>query len=266
GMTHLPDGSLLVATSVPNGDGGFFASTGQLQRLVDANGDGVADGTGTVLAADLQGTVVAVACGGPLLFVTSAESGRERISILRQGRSWSDPLPLVGGIDFHFVDFEHTTYGLAVRPYSANAHRYELFFNVGASGNDTAGRTVDVSGLVSATLDDATLYRVVVTDTGKTVTVSTPELVATGLRNAAAFLFEPATGDLLITDNGIDTPGNPLEALSADEIDRIPAARIGGQPEDFGFPDSYVAYPSGDVVGHRGIPPEIAFQPIAGSE
>src|SRR5262249_15263343 len=81
GMIHLPDGSLLVATSPPNGDGGYFTSTGELRRLVDADGDGVADDEGTVLAGDLPGTIVAVARGGPLLFVTSAESGRERISI-----------------------------------------------------------------------------------------------------------------------------------------------------------------------------------------
>ncbi|HEY7030418.1 MAG TPA: hypothetical protein VH482_03775 [Thermomicrobiales bacterium] len=266
GMTRLPDGSLLVASSPPNGDGGYFTSTGELRRLVDNDDDGVADDEGTVLATDLPGTIVAVARGGSLLFVTSAEPGRESISILRAGRSWSDPLTLVGSIDFHFVDFEHTTYGLAVRPYTATARRYELFFNVGASGNDTAGRTVDVSGLVSATLDDAALYRVAVEDTGETPVVSAPELIATGLRNAAAFLFEPATGDLLLADNGIDTPGDWLEALSADEIDRIPAAALGGEPEDFGFPDSYVAYRSDDVVGDRGIPPEIAFHPIAGSE
>jgi glucose/arabinose dehydrogenase len=265
GMTPLPDGSLLVATSVPTG-GGYFSSTGELRRLIDEDGDGVADDAGTVLAADLPGTLVAVARGGTLLFVTSAESGRESISVLRRGRSWSDPLTRVGRIDFHFDQFEHQTYGLAVRPYGADDHRYELFFNVGASGNDAAGRTVDVSGLVTATLDDAALYRVVVEDTGGTPAVSSPELIATGLRNAAAFAFDPATGDLLIADNGIDTPDNPLEALSADEIDRIPAADIGGEPEDFGFPESYVAYRSGKVIGDRGIAPTIAFQPIAGAE
>lgn len=266
GMTRLPDGSLLVAESVPNGNGGFFDSTGELRRFVDAKGDGVAGDQGTVLASGLPGTLVAVARGGSFLFVTSAQAGRESISILRAGRSWSDRLSLLGSLDFHFVDSEHQTYGLAVRPYAANAHRFELFFNVGAYANDAAGRTVAVTGLVSATLVDASLYRVVVEDTGKTPAVSAPELIATGLRNAAAFTFEPTTGDLLITDNGIDTPGNPNEAFSADEIDRIPAADIGGKPEDFGFPDSYVAYPSGEAVGHRGIAPEIAFLPIAGSE
>src|SRR5215213_7961249 len=43
GMLHVPDGSLLVATSNPTG-GSYFASTGVLVRLVDADGDGHADG------------------------------------------------------------------------------------------------------------------------------------------------------------------------------------------------------------------------------
>jgi glucose/arabinose dehydrogenase len=266
GMTSLPDGSLLVAESVPNAGDGFFDSTGELVRFVDSKGDGGADDAGTVLASDLPGTLVAVARGGSLLFVTSAEAGRESISVLRRGKTWHDPLSLVGAIDFRFDNFEHQTYGLAVRPYAAKGRRYELYFNVGASGNDTAGRTVDLSGLVTATLADAALYRVGVEDTGDAVTVSPPTTIATGLRNAAAFAFDPRTGDLLITDNGIDTPSDPQEGFSADELDRIPAAAIGRQPADFGFPDSYVAYRTGTIVGHRGSLPAIAFQPIAGSE
>jgi glucose/arabinose dehydrogenase len=265
GMAPLPDGSLLVGTSVPT-DGGMFSSTGALRRLVDADGNGVADDAGTVLAGDLPGTIVAVVRGGALVFATSAAAGRERISILRRGDSWSEPLVLVGSIDFHFVQFDHQSYGLAVRLSPAKDRRYELFFNVGASGNDTAGRTVDVSGLVEATLQDAALYRVEVKDTGATPVVSTPELIATGLRNAAAFVFDPDTGDLLIAENGIDTPDDRIVALSADELDRIPADAIGGEAEDFGFPRTYVDYHTGEVVGEGGLPPEIAFRPIVGSE
>jgi glucose/arabinose dehydrogenase len=155
---------------------------------------------------------------------------------------------------------------LAVRPHGDDPDRVELFFNVGASGNDTSGKTVRLTGLVSATVDDAALYRVVVDDTGPALTISTPELIATGLRNAAAFGFAPGSGDLIITDNGIDTPGDELVALSADEINRIPANQIGGAPEDFGFPDSYVEYATGATIRDRGLPPIVAFRPIDGSE
>jgi hypothetical protein len=37
-------------------------------------------------------------------------------------------------------------------------------------------------------------------------------------------------------DNGIDGLDNPDEPLSADELDRIPAADIGGAVEHIGFP------------------------------
>jgi hypothetical protein len=57
-----------------------------------------------------------------------------------------------------------------------------------------------------------------------------------------------------------------LIALSADELNRIPADQIGGDPEDFGFPDSYVNYATGEIIGDRGIPPLIAFRPINRSE
>lgn len=265
GLVAMPDGSLLVGTSVPV-YGGYFGSTGEILRLTDADGDGVADDEGTVLARDLPGTIVAVARGGALLFVTSAEGGRERISMLRRDGSWSDELTLAGSIDFHFNQFDHQTYSLAVRHSDDAVRHYELFFNVGASGNDSSGRIVETTGLVESALEDASIYRVTVEDTGSEPIVSTPELVATGLRNAAAIAFAPDTGDLLIADNGIDTPSDRIVALSADEIDRIPAAAIGDAVEDFGFPNTYVNYHSGETVGGEGIAPDVAFVPITGSE
>lgn len=265
GMVRLPDDSLLVATSVPAG-GGYFDSAGELRRFVDEDRDGVADDGGTVVAEGLPGTIVALAQGGDLVFATSAEAGRERISVLRRGESWADPLTPVGSINFRFVGFDHQSYGLAVRPIAGEDGRYELLFNVGASGNDTAGRTVNVTGLVTATLEDASLYRVVVEDTGERPILSEPALIATGLRNAAAFVFAPNTGDILIAENGIDTPSDRIVALSADEVDRIPADAIGEGPVDFGFPERYVDYQTGEIVGDRGVDPAVAFLPLDGSE
>ncbi|MGH2532890.1 MAG: PQQ-dependent sugar dehydrogenase [Thermomicrobiales bacterium] len=265
GMTSLPDGSILVGTSRPVG-GSYFQSSGELLRLVDADGDGAADDERTVLAHNLPGTITAVARAGNLVFVTSAEKGRERISFWRSDGDWQAPLELVGSIDFRFELFEHQTYGLAVSEYADDPRRVDLFFNVGAYANFAAGGTVDVDGLVSATLQDASIYRVTVEDNDGPVTVSDPELIATGLRNAAAFVIDPASGDLLIAENGIDTPDDRLEAFSADELDRIAAAEIGGEPEDFGFPASYVAYRTGEVVGEGGEPLLVTFQPLDGSE
>ena len=40
--------------------------------------------------------------------------------------------------------------------------------------------------------------------------------------------IDPATGDLVFADNGIDGNDGGNEAWSTDELDRIPAAQIGG--------------------------------------
>ena len=51
GVVAEPDGSLLVALNKPpTGGTNFYDTTGQVIRLVDTNGDGVADGSPTLLA------------------------------------------------------------------------------------------------------------------------------------------------------------------------------------------------------------------------
>jgi glucose/arabinose dehydrogenase len=269
GMIILPDGSLLYGSSVPiAGGGSYFASTGELIRVTDQNDDGVADDEGTVLAKGMPGTITALERAGNLIAVTSAEVGKERISFLRRGADWSSPLELVGSINFDCHHFEHQSYGLLARKHAGSNDECDLFFNIGAHGNDAAGATVPTSGLITATLDDATVYMVTIKDSGpgKSPAVSAPVLIATGLRNAMAMAFEPGPGDLLLVDNGIDGLEHPREPLSVDELDRIPADKIGGDPEDFGFPESYIEYRTGAQIGSGGIAPEMTFQPIDGSE
>ncbi len=266
GMAELVDGSLLVATSVPT-EGSYYASIGELRRLVDADEDGVADGPGTVLFTGLPGAMTALRRAGNLFGVVSVEPGAERITVLRAGATPADPLVLVGSIDFAYpTPMDHGTYELAMRAAPGRPGRYDLFFNVGSAGNDVAGGSVSVSGLVTGTLQDASIYRVTVDDRGETTIFSDPTLVATGLRNAAGLAVDPASGDLFIADNGIDTPEARLEALGADELNRIPADEIGGDAEDFGFPDAYVDYRTGRPVGERGLPPVVAFGPLGGVE
>src|SRR5580692_5487298 len=98
-MQTLSDGSLLVGTSNPTG-GSFFNSVGELVRLVDANGDGVADGPGTVLYTGLPGSVSALRQAGNLFFVTSSQGGSQRLSVLRAGATPASPLALVGSLNF----------------------------------------------------------------------------------------------------------------------------------------------------------------------
>lgn len=266
GMVELADGSLLVATSEPS-EGSFFGSTGELRRLVDADGDGRADGAGVVVAGGLPGALTALARAGSLVYALSAAPGESRLMVLRLGAGAGDRLTLLGSIDFRQArPMQHATYAVAVREEPGAAGRHELFFNVGAAGNEAGGATVELSGMVAGRLVDSSIYRLAVEDDGTRPLVSAPELIASGLRNAAGIAVEPRTGDLWFGENGIDTPGNVIVALSADELNAIRAGAIGGRPEGFGFPTSYVEYASGETVGGEGEPPVVAFLPRDGDE
>ena len=261
GMVQLSDGSILVGTSVPDSSS-FFSSTGELVRLADDDGNGVADGPGTVLFTGLPGAMTSLVAVGELFFVTSSEGGGERITVLRAGATPDAALTLVGSLDFTFpAGFEHKSFGSAV--WEASTGEYDLYFNLGAKVNEfNTTETVPVSGLITGTLNGDSIYRVRISDAAGVVTASNLEQIATGLRNAAGLAFDPVTGDLYFEDNGIDTPGNRGEALSADELNFIAAADLGGAIEDFGFAANYTEYRTGTIIGGQGIQPLAAFQPL----
>lgn len=263
-MQQLSDGSLLVATSDPNPGGHYFDSTGTLRRLVDADSDGRADDGGTVLYSGLPGILTSVRQAGNLVLVTSSQSGAEQISVLRMGATPSDSFTLVGAIQMPFpLDTYHTTYALAVRETPGQPGAHDVFFNVGSHGNDfDSTDTIAATGLITASLNRDSIYKVTVDDTGPTPTFSDLTQIATGLRNAAGIAIHPITGDLTFQDNGIDGPIDPNEPLSADELNRIIAADIGGAVEDFGFADEYIEYRTGNHIGSGGVQPLVAFQPI----
>ena len=265
GMQLLSDGSLLVATSRPvdPNNPSFFNSVGELIRLLDTNGDGVADSSSIALSG-LPGVLTGLGVAGNLVFVTSSAFGQERISVLRMGATPADPFSFIGALTFTFPpNWEHTTYGLAVRPTPAQAGSWDLFFNVGSDGNNTqSAATVPLAGLTSGTLEGASIYKVTVTDTGNAVSVAGLTRIASGLRNAAGMAFHPVSRDFYFADNGIDGLTDPDEPLSVDEMNVIAAGAIGGTVEDFGFPENYTQYRTGSVVGGAGIQPIATFQPI----
>jgi glucose/arabinose dehydrogenase len=119
-----------------------------------------------------------------------------------------------------------------------------------------------VSGLTSGTVNVDSIYKVTVHDTGGAPVLSNLTQVAAGLRNAAGMAFQPGTGDLYLEDNGSDGGGNPEEELGADELNLVPAAAIGAAVPDFGFPNTYVNYFTGQQVGNGGVAPSVAFVPI----
>jgi glucose/arabinose dehydrogenase len=97
-MATLPDGSLLVATNTGGpqawigGNYIFTSPSANLIRLVDANGDGVADGPGEVVASGLPGLVSSIRRVGSVVMAVSAASPTQSITLLRTGSTPSAPL------------------------------------------------------------------------------------------------------------------------------------------------------------------------------
>jgi glucose/arabinose dehydrogenase len=262
GMTILPDNSLLVATS-PSDGGNFYNSTGALVRLVDSDGNGSLDQQNTLIDG-LPGSLVAVARYGEIVIATSAQSGSEQIMFFRRGAHWKDPLSEVASINFAFGNQEHQSYALATRKSSTGDDAFELFFNIGSTGNVETGPPVQTSGTLSDLLDSSSIYMVTVEDDGSGLTMSETTQIAKGLRNGTTLAFNPATGDLWIGENGIDGLDDPLVSFSADELDVVKKADIGKNVIDFGFPDAYIDYASGEAVGK--VTDTVDSRPHNGSE
>ncbi|MHC5541155.1 hypothetical protein ACYOEI_23275, partial [Singulisphaera rosea] len=241
----------------------------------------------------LPGEVTAVHQGGPFIFVTTSVAGTERITVLHTGATPADQLTLVGSLNFNFpANWEHTTYATAIRPTPGQSGDFDLFFNIGSQYNgvvigsdgrvtlDSSGNptyqpttgTVSTSGLLTATLNGDSIYKVTVHDNSGTPVLSNLTQIASGLRNAASLVIDPNTGDLWLADNGIDGNEGGNEAWSTDELDKIPAAQIGGAIENFGFPYSYTRTidKPGDPVtvvnpGPNVVQPIIAYEPLPDS-
>lgn len=264
GLAVLQDGSLLVGINPPPPGGSYFSAMGRLVRFADTTGDGVADGAGSVLYTGLPGFTTSVRLAGDLVFVATGAPNPRNIFVLRQGATLASPLSLEGSLSLTYPAlWSHSAINLGVREAPGQPRVYELYFNLGSKENNVASsELIAVGGLVSGSAQPDSLYRVIVDDTGPALSAFGLEQIAGGLRNAFGTAFEPSTGDLVIQDNGIDGLIDENEPLSADELNRIPAASIGGAPEDFGFPDRYVEYRTGALIGSGGIDPLVAFQPI----
>ena len=264
GMVELDDGSILVAET----DGSsFFTSnrTGRILRFVDADQDGEADDDdGDVVFDGLVGGLSALRRAGDLLVCTG--QSRPPITILRLGDNPSDPLTQVGEMTLNYPPggWLHPHSALGVRQTPGETDRWDIVFQLGsdtnfAITNRTVGLTSDIG--ISGTLNGDAVHMVTIHDTGSAVVGESLVQLATGLRNAAGFAFHSDTGDLYIQDNGIDGLQNANEPHSADELNVIPAADIGGDIEHFGFPGSFERYRTQEVVGGDTLP-LFAFHPL----
>lgn len=266
GLARLRDGALVVGLSHPSTtNDGVFHSVGELRRLVDADGDGVAEGPGLTLATNLPGVLVDVRTSGDLVMAVSAEFGNEQILFFRQAELPALALMPLGRLRLGYPWVYHQTYGLAVRTNGSGFGMLDLYFNVGSLENAAHNTNlVAASGIASGEMATDTVYRVTIRDRGDHIEGAPPELMATGLRNAAALVFDPGSGDLLMGDNGIDDP--PMGSLSLDELNVLPAADLGVRVLDFGYPDAYVRSSDGVAVGERGVAPRIVFRERDGFE
>jgi glucose/arabinose dehydrogenase len=264
GMTTLADGSVLVATS----NGGSFSSTtsGSLIRLVDTNGDGAADVQQTLANSVAGGKLTSVRRVGDLIAVTG-QGQSNPISFYRTGSSPGDPLTLVGQLTLTYSGgaWSHSPTSLLLRETPGAPGTYELYFQLGSDTNFArTTRTVALGGTLglTATLAGDAVHRIKLSDLGAALTAIEHTQIATGLRNASGLAFHPQTGDFYIGENGIDGLININEPHSADELNVIPQAAVGGAIESFGFPDTYEQYRTGVTVGSTGILPLLTFQPI----
>ncbi len=260
GMVELPDGSLLVAVST---GGSFFSSpSGQILRLVDADDDGVAESRTVLLERLRIGGPSALRMAGDLLFVSGQGTP---ITILRLGPAPDYEVTEVGRL---FIGYSgswlHKQSALQARLAPDSADIYELYFPLGSKVNfGRTTTTLSLSGLgLSSSLAGDAIHRVRFRDDGDTLTGIDHTQIATGLRSASGLAFDPRNGDLYFEDNGIDGLTETIEAHSADEINVIPLDQIGGDIEDFGFPDNYIAYRTGEFVGGQGVPSLFAFTPL----
>lgn len=264
GMVELSDGSILVGVS--NQNSFFGSSSGSILRLADTDNDGIADQQTTLVDDVPLGGLTTLRTAGDLVF-TTGQGGNRPIAIYRLGDNPTDPLTSVGSLTINYPGggWLHPHSALATRVAPGQSDTYELYFQLGSDTNfaattRTASLTSDIG--VSGTLAGDAIHRVTLTDNGTSITGANLTQIATGTRNAAGFDFHPYNGDLYFEDNGIDGVGDPNEPTSADELNILPAAQIGGAIESYGFPDTYVEYRTGTVVGNSGIQPDFAFQPI----
>jgi hypothetical protein len=288
GLLTMADGSLLASINVPNdpSNPNFYNTTGEVVRFTDSTGTGVADNAGTVLYNSLPGPITDLQQAGPYIIVTTTTG---QITFLHTGATPTSPLTLSGSIQLAFPSvWEHETYGLAVRPTPGVSGSYDVLFNVGSQYNgieeDSSGNiiygsngiavpepttgTVPATGLITGTLNGDSIYMVHMTDNNGTPVLSDLRQVATGLRNAASLVFDPA-GDLYLADNGIDGTDGGYYGFSTDTLQMISAADVGVTDPNFGFPYSYTltnqtpGSPVTAVNPTERVTPLASFEPLA---
>ena len=261
GMALLPDGALLVAVS----NGANFLEA-RVELLYGSTIPTTMEWRMSphILADNVPGgALTTVRIAGELVFTTG--QGRP-ISVYRSGDTPTAPLTYLGDITITYSGaWLHPHSTLAARPTPGVEGSIDLYFQLGSSENFAlTTRMLDVNssfGYTGSLVGDAIHY-VRILDDGTNVTIDEITPIATGLRNATGLDFHPESGDLYISENGIDGLMDPNEPHSADELNVLPARDLGTALLDFGFPTTFEAYRTGEQIGATGVLPLVSFQPL----
>ncbi len=276
GLSVGPGGSLLFGQTTTTNPAGLVYGTGpqatgsawQLPGL----GNG-AFGAPTQVAGSFAGMVTSVKSLSDGVMVVDSGAGAAGGTGTRTMSFVSPGGATIGSIAFTYPSaiapsWEHSN-GMSLVVPGAGATS-TIYFIVGSAADQaqtTATVSVSGMGLNNVSLNGDSVYSMTVqsTSANSVQITSAPQQIATGLRNPFA-LSVNAAGDLLIGDNGIDGLHSPNE-LGADTLKLIPASQIGKSVVDFGFPNSYVNFATGQYVNGdpTATPPLVAFTPKADS-
>jgi hypothetical protein len=269
GIARLPDGSIVFGQSTPTSSAGLYygngpATTGSVWIQAKLPGGDFA--APQKIVDGLAGVVTDVRTFGDGTILVDSGAGKLNTRKLSYFTSTGQTK---GTMDFNFPgSWEHST-GMSLVQQNVDGTA-NVFFNIGSRGDNlktTDTVTLSGLGLVSATLNPDSVYRITVNTVGASVqVVGAPTQVATGFRNAYGLDLDQS-GNLLVGDNGIDG-AHVHDELGADALFRISAASIGNLVFDGGFPDSYTDFATGQYVNGdpNATAPLVAFRPALNSQ
>jgi hypothetical protein len=232
------DNTVFSATVVASGLNFPYSMASVAGQIVFGSATSGFGGVGSLLAMPAAGgpiQTLVTALAGPVTGVRLTDDGQTIVvshgNESQRQLSFFDAATLqsLGSINFTYPGdtFVHGTGALGLRADPNTPGAYDVFTNVGAEFGDHVGTTqVTTSGLISATLNQATAYEIVFSRSGNTVNVGAVTEIASGLRNAYGFQPLP-NGDLLVTDNA--------DAVGQDELNLLPAVQLGSTIVNFGF-------------------------------